>query len=164
MNNEEIRELLRDEIQAEFDKLNGFEVNDPEYKLIVDGLSKLMDREIKLEELDIRVEEEAKKRQAANDLAEFEKNLKQKQAEEAEAMAEFERNLRKEQAEFENSMKIKQMKAENKHRIIQIGVNVAGIVLPLIVTIWGTCKSISFEREGTHTTLVGRGHVNKLTR
>ena len=55
-----------------------------------------------------------------------------------------------------------QLKDEKKDRLIKNIIGVAGIVLPLAVTIWGTKVSLKFEEEGTFTTIMGRGFVNKL--
>ena len=64
--------------------------------------------------------------------------------------------------DMENDLKLKQMEEERKDRKIRNGISVAGIVLPLAVTIWGTLKSFKFEQEGTVTTIMGRGFINKL--
>ena len=64
--------------------------------------------------------------------------------------------------ENENDFKLKQMEEERKDRFIRNGIAVAGIVIPSLITIWGTVKSLKFEEEGTITTIVGRGFINKL--
>lgn len=64
--------------------------------------------------------------------------------------------------ENENDFKLKQMDEERKDRLIRNGIAVAGIVIPSLITIWGTVKSLKFEEEGTITTIVGRGFINKL--
>lgn len=51
---------------------------------------------------------------------------------------------------------------EKKDRLIKNILSAAGIVLPLVVTIWGTKVSLKFEEEGTFTTIMGRGFINKL--
>lgn len=55
-----------------------------------------------------------------------------------------------------------QIKEEQKDRLIKNCIAVAGIVIPSIITVWGTLKSLKFEEEGTITTIMGRGFVNKL--
>lgn len=64
--------------------------------------------------------------------------------------------------ENEQTMKEKQLEEEKKDRLIKNIISVAGIVLPLAVTIWGTKVSLKFEEEGTFTTIMGRGFINKL--
>lgn len=64
--------------------------------------------------------------------------------------------------ENEQLMKEQQMNDEKKDRLVKNIITAAGIVLPLIVTIWGTKVSLKFEEEGTFTTIMGRGFINKL--
>ena len=64
--------------------------------------------------------------------------------------------------ENEQLMKKQQMEDENKDRLIKNIITAAGIALPLAVTIWGTKVSLKFEEEGTFTTIMGRGFINKL--
>ena len=62
----------------------------------------------------------------------------------------------------EQLLKEKQFEDEKKDRLIKNILNAAGIALPLLVTIWGTRVSLKFEEEGTFTTIMGRGFINKL--
>ena len=62
----------------------------------------------------------------------------------------------------ENDFKLKQMEEERKDRRVKNTIAIAGIVVPTLLTIWGTIKSIEFEKEGTITTIIGRGFFNKL--
>lgn len=64
--------------------------------------------------------------------------------------------------ESDEEFKRKQLKEDRRNRIIGHGIELAGIVIPTVVTIWGTVKSIEFEKEGTITTIMGRGFINKL--
>lgn len=64
--------------------------------------------------------------------------------------------------ESEQAMKQKQFDDEKRDRLIKNVISVAGIVLPIAVTIWGTVVSLKFEEEGTFTTVMGRGFINKL--
>lgn len=67
-----------------------------------------------------------------------------------------------EKRESDKELKLQQLKEDKKDRLIGYIMTGAGIVLPLVVTIWGTKKSIEFEKEGTFTTIMGRGFVGKL--
>ena len=69
---------------------------------------------------------------------------------------------KREDVAFEKEFKLSQMKEEQKAQKVRVYIDVAGIVLPCIVTIWGTLKSFEFEKEGTVTTIMGRGFINKL--
>ena len=64
--------------------------------------------------------------------------------------------------EIEASLKRAQIEEDRKDRRVKNGIAIGGIVLPLAVTIWGTFKSLKFEEEGTVTTIMGRGFINKL--
>lgn len=64
--------------------------------------------------------------------------------------------------ENEQELKKQQFEDEKRDRLIKNIISVAGIALPLIVTIWGTKVSLKFEEEGTFTTIMGRGFINKL--
>ena len=63
---------------------------------------------------------------------------------------------------FENELKLKQMKEEKIDRIAKNCLSAVGIILPIVITVWGTKASFEFEKEGTVTTIMGRGFINKL--
>ena len=73
-----------------------------------------------------------------------------------------ERKEKAEEKELEAHWKERESAEEKKDRRIKDGIAIAGIVLPIIVTIWGTKASFKFEEEGTITTIMGRGFINKL--
>ena len=62
----------------------------------------------------------------------------------------------------EDKFRDKQAKREQTNRWVQNGITVAGILIPVGVTIWGVFASFKFEEEGTITTIMGRGFINKL--
>ena len=64
--------------------------------------------------------------------------------------------------EDEKKSKEESAKDEKKHYIIDKIIAVSSIVIPIIVTIWGTNKTLKFEETGTVTTIMGRGFINKL--
>lgn len=64
--------------------------------------------------------------------------------------------------EDEQTAKQQQMVDDKKDRLVKNLLNAVGIVLPILVTIWGTKVSLEFEKEGTFTTIMGRGFINKL--
>lgn len=117
---------LYDEINAEFEDLSKMALGTEEYKITIDGLTKLMDRAIDMKKFDTEYAE------------------------------------RIENQKMDNCLKQKQMDEERKDRLIKNGISIAGIVIPSLITIWGTVKSMEFEKEGTITTIIGRGFINKL--
>lgn len=64
--------------------------------------------------------------------------------------------------EADTDVKLAQMEEDKKDRVIKNLIGIAGILIPTAVTIWGTLKSLKFEEEGTVTTIMGRGFINKL--
>lgn len=121
-----IETLLHEEIQSDFEKLMDKNLKSDDRKVIVDEVTKLMDRAIELK----RAEDDCNDKAAAR--------------------------------ESEQLMKQQQLEDEKKDRLIKNILGAAGIVLPLIVTIWGTKVSMKFEEEGTFTTVMGRGFIQKL--
>lgn len=74
----------------------------------------------------------------------------------------MDRRIEMDKVENEQLMREQQMKDEKKDRLVKNIIGAAGVVLPLLVTIWGTKVSLKFEEEGTFTTIMGRGFINKL--
>lgn len=74
----------------------------------------------------------------------------------------IDRAIEIENRKFEREIKNRESLHEERDRWIKNGIAVAGIVVPCLVTIWGTKVSLKFEEEGTITTIVGRGFINKL--
>ena len=126
MSSVNIENLLYDEIETEFDKLSQLEPGTEQHKLAADTLTKLMDRAIELDKVEI----ECKDKEATR--------------------------------ESEQLLKEQQMKDEKKDRLVKNIIGAAGVVLPLIVTIWGTKVSMQFEKEDSFTTIMGRGFIQKL--
>lgn len=72
------------------------------------------------------------------------------------------RAIEMERLSIEKSEKETVREEERKERLIRNCIAVAGIVIPSLITIWGTVKSFEFEKEGTITTIMGRGFISKL--
>lgn len=60
------------------------------------------------------------------------------------------------------SKKLELAAPDKKDQWVKNGIAIAGIVIPSVITIWGTVKSLKFEETGTVTTIMGRGFINKL--
>ena len=63
---------------------------------------------------------------------------------------------------IESDLKALQVKEDNRDRWVRNGIAIAGIIVPSVLTVWGTLKSFKFEETGTVTTILGRGFINKL--
>lgn len=66
--------------------------------------------------------------------------------------------------ESEEAARLQQLKEDKKDRIVKNIIGAAGVVLPLLVTVWGTKVSMEFEKEDSFTTAAGRNFVNNLFR
>lgn len=110
-----VENLLCDEIRRELEKLKEMEVGSEQHKETVDSVTKLTDRAIELEKIEVESQKHDDDR-----------------------------------------------KDEQIDRLIRNCIAAAGIAIPSIITVWGTLKSLKFEEEGTVTTIVGRGFINKL--
>ena len=117
-----IRTLLNEEIKNEFNDLKKMELGSETYKTTVDGLTKLVDRAIELERIDVEQKENYENRQ----------------------------------------VELSKIEDDRKDQFVRNILTGAGIIIPTVVTIWGTIKSINFEKEGTITTIMGRGFIQKL--
>ena len=71
-------------------------------------------------------------------------------------------NVECEEKSKEYDLKCTQSEEDKKDRLIKNIIAGAGVAIPSILTVWGTIKSIKFEQEGTITTIMGRGFINKL--
>lgn len=67
-----------------------------------------------------------------------------------------------EKIQTDADVKKEQATVERKDQKWKNGISIAGIVVPSVLTIWGTLKSFKFEQTGTVTTILGRGFINKL--
>lgn len=75
-----------------------------------------------------------------------------------------EQDMKAQALNMDAELKREQMNEDKKSRWIGFGLQALGIGLPLVVTIWGTNKTIKFEQEGTITTFAGRNFFNNLFR
>lgn len=64
--------------------------------------------------------------------------------------------------ERDYELKLKQLNNDKKDRVVDHIIAAASIIVPTIVTIWGTRVSLKFEETGSITTVMGRGFINKL--
>lgn len=132
-----IEALMQDVIMDELQQLKRMDVGSTEHKNAVDSVTKLVDKAIEMDKIQMDMEERTDNRKK-----------------EAEA--------KERQAELDREFKAKQHEDEKKDRLVKNCIAIGGIVIPAILTVWGTVQSFKFEKEGTVTTIMGRGFVNKL--
>ena len=135
----DIENLLYDEIETDFEKLRETELEPEKRKATVDELTRLMDRAIEMRKLENDYNEKVAAR-------------------ESEEKAKAEARL------SEQAIELQKMEEEKKDRIVRNIISGAGVILPLLVTIWGTKVSMDFERSDSFTTNAGRNFVNSLFR
>lgn len=139
----DIKTLLDKEISNELDLMGELEIGSETYKVTVEGIAKLMDKKIELEKLERDAKAKDKDRELESKKIEGELTEKAKSREIEEK-------------------KLEQITNEKKDQLFKNGIAIAGIVVPSLLTIWGTYKTLKFEETGTVTTIMGRGFVNKL--
>lgn len=132
------KEALDGEISTELEVLESMETNSEDYKIMVEGLTKLIDRSMELEKIEISKAQEAEKIKNEAEKIKFEGEKMKFEAEQA--------------------------KTNKIFQWIGYGISAAGIVIPVAVTIWGTRVTLNFEKEGTVTTMMGRGFVNNINK
>lgn len=142
-NEKDIKTLLDENISNELNELDQLNMGSEEYKIAVDGITKLMDKKIELEKLERDGKAKEKDRELETKKAEAEAADKAKGRE-------------------IESKKLEQIANEKSDQLFKNGIAIAGIVVPSLITIWGTFKTLKFEETGTVTTIMGRGFVNKL--
>ena len=135
--NETNKTLLEAEIQSQLEALKDMEVGSDEYKATIDGLTKLIDRSVKESEVSQTL---------ALKTAEVNKDAQ----------------LKKEQMWTDCQIRQEQTRKENIRGWVNAGIGLLGLIIPTAVTIWGTKKSFEFERDGSITTIMGRGFIQKL--
>lgn len=75
---------------------------------------------------------------------------------------ENEQKEKEESRKAENDLKLKQMSEEKIDHIVKNALTGVSVVGGFALTVWGTIKSIEFEKTGTITTIMGRGFIQKL--
>lgn len=139
----DIKKLLDEAISDELSNLETLELGSEEYKITVEGIAKLMDKKIEIEKLEHDSVEKAKDRELES--SKFDKEMDEKA-----------------KSRGIEEKKLEQIKNEKTDQLFRNGIAIANIVVPTLVTIWGTFKTLKFEETGTVTTIMGRGFVNKL--
>lgn len=71
-------------------------------------------------------------------------------------------DLEKKKQELSEDKDKEQSEFNKKNQYITHGISIGAIVIPVLVTVWGTYKTLKFEETGTVTTMMGRGFINKL--
>ena len=121
--------LLEEEINSEVKLLKDMVAGTDEYKVTIDGVTKLTDRYIELAKL-----EQQKNSQFTTDV----------------------------QKSQELALKREQLKSEKRGRIVSNILQGTTLLVTTGLTVWGTFKTMEFEKEGTVTTIFGREFFKNL--
>lgn len=63
----------------------------------------------------------------------------------------------------ESEMKELELEMQRKDAKVSQIINGLGIVVPSLITVWGTCKTFKFEgADGIFTSTIGKQYINKL--
>ena len=111
-------------------------------------LEKLQRLEVGSKEYEVTTECISKLMQRLNDAEKLELDAQEKEA------------SRIQDAELRTA----EIKEQKKGRITQALTTVAGIIIPVGLTIWGTLTTLKFEEEGTITSSPGKEFTKKLFR
>lgn len=90
------------------------------------------------------------------------KDVEQRKARVDELTKLMDRAIEMEKNDNEQALKKQQMVEEKRDRLVKNIIAGVGIVLPVVVTVWGTLATFAFEKDDSITTIMGRGFVNKL--
>jgi adenylyl- and sulfurtransferase ThiI len=132
-----IKVLLQDEIRRELDEIKKIDVGTEECKVAIDGVTKLIGLSNDMDKVDCEYQDRYEAR-------------------------EIETELKKEQLNNERELKKRQLKDDRIDRHIKNVITVGTFVGGVLLTYWGTCKTFEFEKDGSITTIMGRGFINGL--
>ena len=122
----ELKTLLKTEIQDEISELGKISLGTDEYKATVEGVSKLLDKAIELEKIEVECAEKANDR------------------------------------DINAEIQVKRLKLERRDKIVGHVLTGVSLLSGVVLTVWGTYKTLKFEETGTVTTFAGKSLINKL--
>ncbi len=130
---EEIKNLLDEEIKSQINTISGMDVDDENYSKAVDSL-------VKLHKLRI---EETKSITDSENLA-------------------YKRETDEETCKLNEEIRQEQLSEQKKDRYIRIGLDVAGLLVPIMFYSAWMRKGFKFEETGTYTSTTFRGLFNRF--
>lgn len=131
--NEEIKKMLDEEIKEEFHNLSSLQAGSKEKTTAIENLETLYRLKIDETKIEIDLDEKRNRRGMDDESAERDIRLKQVQLEE-----------------------------QVKDRYFRIGMEAAGIILPLVFYAVWMRRGLKFEETGTYTSTTFRGLFNRF--
>lgn len=159
---EDIREQLDGEILSQIENLSTLTPGSDEHLTAVESIAKLYKLKIEESKLELDYQEKA-------DRIEMEVNQNEAEAETKQSQFDAELEFKQSQAQSdldaryaELEQKDRQLNEQVRDRYFRIGIEAAGIVLPLaFYAIWMK-KGFKFEETGTFTSTTFRGLFNRF--
>lgn len=148
---DEIMELLGEEIKSQIESLSSLEAGSKEQSDAVDNLAKLYRLRIEENKNNWEYSEKFDRREMENEQHRIDVEMKQKQIEE-------EANAHEREEQFKRD----QLSEQIKDRYFRFGMDIAGIILPLIFYASWMKKGFKFEETGTFTSTTFRGLFNRF--
>lgn len=149
--NENIKSLLDEEIVSEIEELGSLTPGSNEHTAVIDSLVKLYKLRIEETKNEMDFEEKSERRKMEEEQYDADLEMKKHQIGETESADYDDRRLKEEQ-----------LKEQIKDRYFRLGVEAAGIILPLMFyAIWMN-KGFKFEETGTFTSTTFRGLFNRF--
>ena len=71
-------------------------------------------------------------------------------------------DLKRDAREVETDLKLRQMDADKKDRIVKYGLTIGELAAYVGMVVWGTKKTFKFEETGTITSDAGRDFIKKV--
>lgn len=136
---EEIKNLLDEEIKSQINTISGMDVGDENYSKAVDSLVKL--HKLRIEETKSITDSE---------------NLAYKR-ETDEEERKYKRETDEETCKLNEEIRQEQLLEQRKDRYIRIGLDVAGLLVPIMFYSAWMRKGFQFEKDGTFTSTTFRG-------
>ena len=129
----ETKTMLEEEIRSEIEDIGKIDIGSEKHKIATEALSKLMDKYNDMEKTEIESQEKYDDREAEREHREAERELKKTQ-----------------------------IRHEHRAALVKNVLTGVSVLGGFALTVWGTKVSINFEKEGTFTTIMGRGFIQKL--
>lgn len=130
---EELKEMLSEEIKGEFEALSALEFGSKEHSMAVDNLTTLY--KLRLEEAKSELDAERQER---------------------------DNEIRFEEWKREDEIRLEQQIEQTKDRYIRLGMEAAGLILPLLFYGVWMKRGFKFEESGAFTSTTFRGLFNRF--
>lgn len=146
-----IKSLLNEEIISEIEKLKSLKPGGNEHTAAIESISKLYKLRIEENKNEMDFEEKCERRKMEADQYDADLEMKKHQIGETESAEYYDKRLKEEQ-----------FKEQVKDRYFRLGVEAAGIILPLLFYAVWMNKGFKFEETGTFTSTTFRGLFSRF--